>query len=70
MRQNTARTAAETLHCRPRAVSRAGRKPAPRDALYAHVSADASRPLRLYTALSLDPPRPAAGLEGRFSGHR
>ncbi|MCD7097598.1 acetyl-CoA hydrolase/transferase C-terminal domain-containing protein [Stenotrophomonas sp. MMGLT7] len=37
------------------------------NALYAHAAADASRPLHLYTALSLDPPRPAAGLEGRFS---
>ena len=38
------------------------------NALYAKVVADASRPLQIYTALSLDPPGPAAGLEGRFAG--
>ena len=39
------------------------------NALYARVEGDASRPLHLYTALSLDPP-PAGdkGLEGRFLG--
>ena len=38
------------------------------DALYRRIAADASRPLQLYTALSLDPPRPGGGLEGRFLG--
>lgn len=37
------------------------------NALYARVESDASRPLQLYTALSLNPPRPpAGGLEARF----
>ncbi|MDH7453225.1 acetyl-CoA hydrolase/transferase C-terminal domain-containing protein [Luteimonas composti] len=36
------------------------------NALYAHVAQDPARPMRLYTALSLDPPRPGGGLEGRF----
>ena len=36
------------------------------NALYARVAADASRPMSLYTALSLDPPRATRGLEGRF----
>lgn len=37
------------------------------NALYARVEGDASRPLQLYTALSLNPPRPpSGGLEGRF----
>ncbi|MBP6797011.1 MAG: acetyl-CoA hydrolase [Luteimonas sp.] len=36
------------------------------NALYARVAADPSRPLTLYTALSLDPPRAAPGLEQRF----
>ncbi|MGE8249264.1 MAG: acetyl-CoA hydrolase, partial [Stenotrophomonas bentonitica] len=36
------------------------------NALYARVEHDASRPLQLYTALSLNPPRGGAGLEARF----
>ena len=36
------------------------------NALYARVAADPSRPLTLYTALSLDPPRASPGLEQRF----
>ena len=36
------------------------------NALYARVAADSSRPMNLYTALSLDPPRATRGLEGRF----
>ena len=36
------------------------------NALYARVVADPSRRLRIHTALSLDPPSPRAGLEGRF----
>ena len=37
------------------------------NALYARVESDASRPLQLYTALSLNPPKPpSGGLEGRF----
>ena len=37
------------------------------NALYARVEGDASRPLQLYTALSLNPPHPPRdGLEGRF----
>ncbi|QNP39783.1 acetyl-CoA hydrolase/transferase C-terminal domain-containing protein [Lysobacter solisilvae (ex Woo and Kim 2020)] len=36
------------------------------NALYARVERDASRPLHLYTALSLDPPGAGKGLEGRF----
>ncbi len=39
------------------------------NALYARVAADASRPLHLYTALSLDPPvMKGKGLEARFLG--
>ena len=38
------------------------------NALYARVAADPSRPLTLYTALSLDPPRAKPGLEQRFLG--
>ncbi|NUO75597.1 MAG: acetyl-CoA hydrolase [Lysobacter sp.] len=38
------------------------------NAIYARMQADASRPLHLYTALSLDPPGPGKGLEGRFIG--
>lgn len=38
------------------------------NALYARIASEPSRPLNLYTALSLDPPAPAAGLEGRFLG--
>ena len=38
------------------------------NALYARIEGDPARPLHLYTALSLDPPRPGAGLEGRFLG--
>ncbi len=36
------------------------------NALYERVAADPSRPMTLYTALSLDPPRAAPGLEQRF----
>lgn len=36
------------------------------NALYARVEDDASRPLQVYTALSLNPPRGGAGLEARF----
>ena len=36
------------------------------NALYERVVADPARPMQIYTALSLDPPLPAAGLEGRF----
>lgn len=36
------------------------------NALYHRVAADPARPMHIYTALSLDPPSPAAGLEGRF----
>ncbi|MDI9237487.1 acetyl-CoA hydrolase/transferase C-terminal domain-containing protein [Lysobacter sp. LF1] len=36
------------------------------NALYARAEADASRPLHLYTALSLDPPGGGKGLEARF----
>lgn len=39
------------------------------NALYAKVAADPSRPLQLYTALSLEPPRAVGdGLEARFLG--
>jgi acyl-CoA hydrolase len=38
------------------------------NALYARVEADPSRPMTLYTALSLDPPRAGEGLQGRFLG--
>ncbi|TYT25783.1 acetyl-CoA hydrolase [Luteimonas viscosa] len=36
------------------------------NALYTRVAADPARPMTLYTALSLDPPRAAPGLERRF----
>ncbi|MBU8976815.1 acetyl-CoA hydrolase [Lysobacter sp. MMG2] len=36
------------------------------NALYARAEGDASRPLHLYTALSLDPPSGGKGLEARF----
>ena len=36
------------------------------NALYARVAGDPSRPLHLYTALSLDPPTPANDLQRRF----
>ena len=36
------------------------------NALYQRVEADPSRPLQIYTALSLDPPTAAPGLEQRF----
>src|SRR3546814_2235655 len=36
--------------------------------LYGRVERDASRTMALYTALSLDPPSPGKGLEGRFLG--
>ncbi|GAA5078979.1 acetyl-CoA hydrolase/transferase C-terminal domain-containing protein [Lysobacter panacisoli] len=36
------------------------------NALYARVENDPSKPLHLYTALSLDPPGGGKGLEGRF----
>jgi acyl-CoA hydrolase len=36
------------------------------NSLYARVVADPSRRMQVYTALSLDPPSPHAGLEGRF----
>jgi len=36
------------------------------NALYARIENDTSRPLHLYTALSLDPPGGGKGLEGRF----
>ena len=36
------------------------------NALYARVERDPSRPLQLYTALSLDPPSAGSGLEARF----
>jgi acyl-CoA hydrolase len=38
------------------------------NALYARVGNDPARELHLYTALSLDPPTPGGGLEGRFLG--
>jgi acyl-CoA hydrolase len=38
------------------------------NALYARMAADPSRPLHLYTALSLDPPRGRSALEARFLG--
>ena len=38
------------------------------NALYGRVERDPSRALQLYTALSLDPPAPGKGLEGRFLG--
>jgi acyl-CoA hydrolase len=36
------------------------------NALYDRVAADPARPMQLYTALSLNPPAPGGGLEGRF----
>jgi len=36
------------------------------NAIYEQVAADPARPMQIYTALSLDPPLPAAGFEGRF----
>lgn len=36
------------------------------NALYARIEGDPSRQMTLYTALSLDPPTPGKGLEGRF----
>ncbi len=36
------------------------------NALYTRLESDASRPMTLYSALSLDPPTPGKGLEGRF----
>ncbi|WP_058833996.1 acetyl-CoA hydrolase/transferase C-terminal domain-containing protein [Luteimonas abyssi] len=36
------------------------------NALYARVARDPTRPMTLYTALSLDPPQPGDGLQGRF----
>ena len=36
------------------------------NALYARIEAEPARPLHLYTALSLDPPTPGAGLQARF----
>ena len=36
------------------------------NALYARVERDPSRPLHLYTALSLDPPAAGSELEARF----
>jgi hypothetical protein len=38
------------------------------NALYARVEGDPSRPLHLYTALSLDPPSAGKGLQARFMG--
>jgi acyl-CoA hydrolase len=38
------------------------------NALYARVKADPALTLTIYTALSLDPPRPRPGLEARFAG--
>ncbi|HEY0662679.1 MAG TPA: acetyl-CoA hydrolase/transferase C-terminal domain-containing protein [Lysobacter sp.] len=38
------------------------------NALYARIESDPSRPLHLYTALSLDPPGAGKGLEARFLG--
>ncbi|WP_285445730.1 acetyl-CoA hydrolase/transferase C-terminal domain-containing protein [Xanthomonas sp. fls2-241-TYG-148] len=38
------------------------------NALYAHVVDHPSRPLALYTALSLNPPKPGSGLAARFAG--
>jgi acyl-CoA hydrolase len=36
------------------------------NALYARIEGEPSRPLHLYTALSLDPPSPGVGLQARF----
>ncbi|WDJ97294.1 acetyl-CoA hydrolase [Xanthomonas campestris pv. incanae] len=38
------------------------------NALYAHVVDQPWRPLALYTALSLNPPKPGSGLAARFAG--
>ncbi|MDN5782136.1 MAG: acetyl-CoA hydrolase [Luteimonas sp.] len=38
------------------------------NALYGRVERDPARAMALYTALSLDPPAPGKGLEGRFLG--
>ncbi|MEA9725353.1 acetyl-CoA hydrolase/transferase C-terminal domain-containing protein [Xanthomonas campestris] len=38
------------------------------NALYTHVVDQPSRPLALYTALSLNPPKPGSGLAARFAG--
>ncbi|QWF18088.1 acetyl-CoA hydrolase/transferase C-terminal domain-containing protein [Lysobacter capsici] len=38
------------------------------NALYERAEGDSTRPLHLYTALSLDPPGAGKGLEGRFIG--
>jgi acyl-CoA hydrolase len=38
------------------------------NALYARIERDPARELHLYSALSLDPPAPGKGLEGRFLG--
>src|SRR5690606_9729737 len=38
------------------------------NALYGRIERDPSRSLALCTALSLDPPTPGGGLEGRFLG--
>ena len=38
------------------------------NALYGRIERDPARTLALYTALSLDPPSPGTGLEGRFLG--
>ncbi|MDC0667111.1 acetyl-CoA hydrolase/transferase C-terminal domain-containing protein [Nannocystis radixulma] len=38
------------------------------NALYTRIAGDPSRPLHLYTALSLDPPDPGEGLQARFLG--
>ncbi|WP_045728130.1 acetyl-CoA hydrolase/transferase C-terminal domain-containing protein [Xanthomonas sp. GPE 39] len=37
------------------------------NALYTRIQADATRPMQLYTALSLHPPAPGGGLQGRFA---
>ncbi|PPT18330.1 acetyl-CoA hydrolase, partial [Xanthomonas arboricola] len=37
------------------------------NALYAQLKPTPSRPLALYTALSLNPPKPGAGLQARFA---
>ncbi|MFC6841905.1 acetyl-CoA hydrolase/transferase C-terminal domain-containing protein [Xanthomonas theicola] len=36
------------------------------NALYDRVAADPARPMQIYTALSLNPPAPGGGLQGRF----
>ncbi|RXU29350.1 hypothetical protein B0A93_25155, partial [Pseudomonas syringae] len=37
------------------------------NALYAQLKDTPSRPLAIYTALSLNPPRPGTGLQARFA---